>query len=211
MAWRLRCTLHAKCRLFRRPVLHPGRRPWPQWPEKSLEGDGGGENVMFGEVEGLSLRHSLPSSRTWTSSCRNPRYLMCKPHTSMVTLSDPWNFFSGIIENMWNPNAGAPPDSLVSNPGSEKAHPGLIGGGQSSPGREDFSDSGDGDDERMAHFEDELAPGGAPIPHQATASMKYSIPLNTATPPTKKPRTTGSGVDEAESMRGIHHQPFARM
>ena len=66
---------------------------------------------------------------------------------------------------------------------------------------EEFSDVGDGDDDRMADFEDVRAPGGAPRPGQATASTKYSILLNAATPPSKKPRTTEWCLDESESMR----------
>ena len=157
------------------------------------------------------MRQSLPlGQKINRARARFRKAVNLWADTPMENLVKSLEVLTGIVENMWKPDAGAPPDSLVSAIQDSKMLIQASSEMMAQEGSAAWSDMGDGDDERMTKFEDVHASGGAPRPGQATAATKYSIPLNAATPTVKETAHNGIGLGRGGKHEGNFDQLFVR-
>ena len=122
---------------------------------------------------------------------------------------------TGIIENMWNPGAGQPPDHLIQAIQESEA---LLqtcsvilaqegGAALETEQVADLSDMDEDEAEQVADFEETHAPGGPRA--ERTRARKAAVERTPMTPPPKKTRTTEPWATEQGDAQASQVQRFS--
>ena len=149
-----------------------------------------------------------------------PLPVMPVPHVN-VSLVKTSEVLTGIIENLWNPDAGQPPEHLthaiqesrqilqtssvlMSQEGGAALEAELVAGQEP-----ELWDLQEDDVEEMADFEEAHAPGGPPVEATVSRARKAATVNTPITPPPKKTRTAAPAAVEQGGAQSSQAQKLS--